>query len=256
MVSRILATICAGAAALALGGCFVVQENTFGESLDETKSGAEITTRLLAAGGTARFGEVDVEVADRFVLLSGRVPSDADKIEAERIAWSVSSVDEVANELVVKKFDLGDALSDTWINTEVRARLLADSDIKGVNYNIRVYDGVVYLLGFANSEDELREAAEHASRVGGVRKVVSYVKMRERGAPPVVQTATSEPAAEGAISIAPSSGAAPIVPPDKPPTTRAQYGDPYAPGAAPPPGSNNSGPALQSSPTPLAPLPQ
>jgi hypothetical protein len=130
MISRILATICAGAAALALGGCFVVQENTFGEALDETKSGAEITTRLLAAGGTARFGEVDVEVADRFVLLSGRVPSEADKIEAERIAWSVSSVDEVANELVVKKFDFGDALQDTWINTEVRARLLADSDIK------------------------------------------------------------------------------------------------------------------------------
>jgi osmotically-inducible protein OsmY len=257
MISRALAMICAGAAALALGGCFLVQENTFGEALDETASGTEITTRLLAHGGTTRFGEVDVEVADRFVLLSGRVPSEADKAEAERIAWSVPSVDEVANELVIKKFDLGDALSDTWINTEVRARLVADSDITGVNYNIRVYDGVVYLLGFARSEDELRQAAEHASKVGGVKKVVSYVKMRERGVPPV-QTASSaggEPA-EGAISIAPSSDAAPIVPPDRPPTTRAQYGDPYAPGAAPPPGSNNSGPALQSAPTPLAPLSQ
>lgn len=245
--------VCAGAALLALGGCFLVQENTFGEAMDETASGTEITTRLLAAGGTTKFGEVDVEVADRFVLLSGRVPSEADKREAERIAWTVSSVDEVANELVIKKFDFGDALQDTWINTEVRTRLIADSDIKGVNYNIRVYDGVVYLLGFANSEDELRQAAEHASKVGGVKKVVSYVKMRERGAPQV-QTANTSPPAQGAISIAPSSDAAPIVPPEKPPTTRAQYGDPYAPGAAPPPGANNAGAALQSSPTPLPPI--
>jgi osmotically-inducible protein OsmY len=247
--------VCAGAAALMLSGCFIMQENTFGEALDETTAGTEITTRLLAAGGTSRFGEVDVEVADRFVLLSGRVPSEADKAEAERIAWSVASVDEVANELVIKKFDFGDALQDTWINTEVRTRLVADSDITGVNYNIRVYDGVVYLLGFARSEDELRQAAEHASKVGGVKKVVSYVKMRERGAPPV-QTATSQVPAQGAINIAPSADAAPIVPPDRPPTTRAQYGDPYAPGAAPPPGANNSGAALQSSPTPLPPLQQ
>jgi osmotically-inducible protein OsmY len=258
MISRVLAIVCAGAAALTLGGCFMVQENTFGEALDETKSGAEITTRLLAAGGTSRFGEVDVEVADRFVLLSGRVPSEADKAEAERIAWGVSSVDEVANELVVKGFDFGDALQDTWINTEVRARLIADSDITGVNYNIRVYDGVVYLLGFARSEDELRQAAEHASKVGGVKKVVSYVKMRERGAPPVQTAAAGGAPAEGAISIAPSADAAPIVPPEKPPTTRAQYGDPYAPGAAPPPGSsnagsNNAGAGLESAPIPLTP---
>jgi len=250
--------ICAGAAAFALGGCFLVQENTLGEAFDETAAGTEITTKLLTAGGTAKFGEVDVEVADRFVLLSGRVPSEADKREAERIAWTVSSVDEVANELVVKKFDLGDALNDTWINTEVRTRLIADSDIKGVNYNIRVYDGVVYLMGFARSEDELRQAAENASKVKGVKKVVSYVKMRERAAP-TVQTAAApagQQPAEGAISIAPSADAAPIVPPERPPTTRAQYADPYAPGAAPPPGANNTGPALQSSPTPLTPLPQ
>lgn len=249
MISRSFAVILAGVACLSLGGCFAVQEKTFGEEFDEASAGTEIKTKLLQ-GGTSNFGEVDVEVSDRFVLLSGRVPSDADKAEAERIAWTARSVDEVANELVVGKFDLGRDVNDRWITEQVRARIIANRDVKGINYNIQVFNGVVYLMGVARSEDELRQAAESASRVKGVQKVVSYVKMRDRQ-PPVQQAAA--PIEQGApIAIAPAAEvAAPIVPPDRPPTQRGQYSDPYARGATPPPGSNNSG-GLQSAPLPPA----
>jgi osmotically-inducible protein OsmY len=249
MPSRLIASLMLGLAALSLGGCFVVQEKTFGESLDETTAGSTIKTKLLANGGASRFGEVDVEVADRFVLLSGRVPSEADKAEAERIAWSVGSVDEVANELVVDKFDLGRDVNDRWITEQVRARIIADKDVKGINYNIQVYNGVVYLLGIAHSEDELRRAADHASRVEGVQKVVSYVKMRERGAPPPIQYAEPQ-TREGAVQIAPPQEAAPIVPPERPPTTRGEYRDPYAAGSTPPPGASSNNLGLQSAPLP------
>jgi osmotically-inducible protein OsmY len=258
-VSRGLVAAIAGAAALSLGGCFAVQEKTFGESLDEATAGTTIKSKLFSAG-SSKFGEVDVEVAGRFVLLSGRVPSEADKAEAERIAWSVSSVDEVANELVIDKFDLGRDMNDRWITEQVRARIIADSEVKGVNYNIQVFNGVVYLLGLAKSEDELRRAAEHASKVKGVKKVVSYVKMRDR-APPTTQAAVQQqaqppveqPDQQGAIQIAPAADqGAPIVPPDRPPTTRGEYADPYAAGAAPPPGAANNSLGLQSTPLPPA----
>lgn len=263
MVSRSLVTLVAGiAAAASLGGCSVMQEKTFGESLDEAASGTDIKTRLFRSGGTSRFGEVDVEVAGRFVLLSGRVPSEADKAEAERIAWSVSSVDEVANELVITKGDFGRDMNDRWITEQVRWRIVGDSEVKGVNYNIQVFDGVVYLLGLAQTEDELRRAAEHASKVKGVKKVVSYVKMRERAAPttqaavqqpgpPPVQQPGLQPGATAQIDP-PADQAAPIVPPDRPPTTREQYKDPYEPGAAPPPGASNNSLGLESAPLPPA----
>ena len=176
MTARLIA--CLLLAAPLLGGC--LSDRTFGESLDDSSAATEIKTRLFGAGGFSRFGEVDVAVVDRFVLLSGRVPSDADRKEAERIAWQVASVDEVANELQIDKWDLGRDMNDTWITEQVRMRLLADNDIKGTNFNIQVHNGVVYLLGLARSEDELRKAAEHASLVNGVQKVVSYVKMRAR----------------------------------------------------------------------------
>lgn len=257
MTARLIA--CLLLSAPLLGGC--LSDRTFGEALDDSSAATEIKTRLFAAGGFSRFGEVDVAVVDRFVLLSGRVPADTDRKEAERIAWQVASVDEVANELQIDNWDLGRDMNDTWITEQVRLRLLADNDIKGTNFNIQVHGGVVYLLGLARSEEELRKAAEHASLVNGVQKVVSYVKMRERGSPPPdISVAAAPPSTQqgepvpvdntaGAIRIAPPAAApAPITGPSTQPTTRGQYTDPYAPGAAPPPGaSGNSLNVLQSS---------
>lgn len=253
-ISAILAASLLSGLAAGLGGCAVLQEKTFGESLDEATAGTQIKTKLFADSAWKRFGEVDVEVADRFVLLSGRVPSEKDKADAERIAWTAGSIDEVANELVVAERNLGRDVNDRWITEQVRARIIADREIKGVNYNIQVYAGVVYLLGLARTEDELRRAAEHAARVKGVQKVVSYVKMRGRNAPaeaPPADLVAAEPEPP-LVEIAPDQDAAPIVP--QQPTQRGQYRDPYAPGSTPPPGApgnlvGNSG-GLQSAPLP------
>jgi osmotically-inducible protein OsmY len=260
MTARVLA--CLLLAAPLLGGC--LSDRTLGEALDDSSAATEIKTRLLgAAGFSGRFMEVDVAVVDRFVLLSGRVASEQDRKEAERIAWTTNTIDEVANELQIEYWDMGRDLNDAWITEQIRTRLIADNDIKGTNFNIQVHSGVVYLLGLARSEDELRRAAEHASVVSGVKRVVSYVKMRERGAPPPDISVAAAPmvnqqgqpvaldATQGAISIAPSATKpAPIVPPQSQPSTRSQYGDPYAPGAPPPPGSNGNTSGLQSSPLP------
>jgi osmotically-inducible protein OsmY len=251
MTKRLMASLVSAVALMSLPGCILMQDKTLGESLDEATSGASIKTQLMG-GGIQKFGEVDVEVADHFVLLSGRVPTEADKAEAEKIAWSVKSVNEVANELIVGNRDINRDMNDFGITQQVRSRLLADEHIKGVNYNVQVNSGVVYLLGLAQTEDELRRAAEQASVVKGVAKVVSYVKIRERGAP-IEQAQGEARPAEAPVAIAPPSDqAAPIVPPDRPPTTRSQYTDPYAAGAKPPPGARNENLGLQSAPLPPA----
>ncbi len=248
-------------AAGSLGACSVMQEKTFGESLDEANTGTQIKTKLFASGGPGRFGEVAVEVADRLVLLSGRVPSEADRIEAERVAWSISAVDEVANELVITKRDIGRDVNDRWITEQIRARLVATKEVKGVNYNIQVFEGNVFLLGFAQSDDELRRAAEQAAMVRGVMKVTSYVKVRGRNPQPTYLQTTAPPSPGSALEPAPAIEApqemAPIVAPERPPTQRGQYSDPYAGGPAPltggaAAGSTSGVSGLESSPLPPA----
>ena len=160
-------------------GVAAVQDRTIGQSLDAANASNELKTRLLAAG-PRRFTEVDVEVAGRVALLTGRVPTTEDRLEAERIAWTVGLVEDVANEIQVREAGgVRQNLNDEWITARVRTRLFTDQEIKSVNVNIETYDGTVYLMGIARSAEELRRIAEHASVVRGVNEVVSYIQIRE-----------------------------------------------------------------------------
>lgn len=173
-------------------GLTTMQEKTMGEALDDATASNEIKAKLLNESG-AKFAEVDVEVANGLVLLSGRVNEPADRTYAEGIAWSSSRARDVANEIRIEPPGGFMAnVSDEIITGRVRARLIGSSKVKSVNFNIETYDGVVYLMGIARSTDELRRAAEEASVVGGVKQVVSYVRVREavnRTAAPVTTEA-------------------------------------------------------------------
>ncbi|KCZ90008.1 BON domain-containing protein [Hyphomonas johnsonii] len=182
-VALALAFPLSGCAVAALGaagavGVTAVQDKTMGEALDDATTSNEIKAKLLSESAN-RFGEVDVEVAGGLVLLSGRVDDPTDRVEAEGIAWTSSRAHDVANEIKIEPAGGFLAnMSDELITGRVRARLVGSSKVKSLNYNVETYDGVVYLMGTARTAEELKQAAEEASVVGGVRQVVSYVRIR------------------------------------------------------------------------------
>ncbi len=179
LASPIALSGCVAAAVGTAGavGLAAVQERTMGEAVDDATASNEIKAKLLSEGG---YGEVDVEVANGLALLSGRVASPEMRVRAEDIAWSSSRVVDVANEIVIEEPGGFFAnASDELITARVRSSLIAARDVKSLNFNIETYDGVVYLMGIARSQSELEEAAERASVVRGVQRVVSYVRVRE-----------------------------------------------------------------------------
>ncbi|OUX98411.1 BON domain-containing protein [Ponticaulis sp.] len=185
-------------------GVAAVQDRSIGESLDDANMSNEIKARLLA-NGPVRYNEVDVEVSGRIVLLSGRVATMEDRLEAERIAWESVLVDDVANEIQIR--DAGGVrqnLNDEWITARVRSRLLTDQSVKSVNVNIETYDGTVYLMGIARSSEELQRIAEHASVVRGVNEVVSFVQIRDVDARATAEQRRNE-AANGGNAYAPNN---------------------------------------------------
>lgn len=197
LIAALPLTGCAAAVVGTAGavGLTSVQEKTMGEALDDATTSNEIKAKLLNESG-ARFGEVDVEVSSGLVLLSGRVNSPEDRTYAEGIAWSASRTHDVANEIRIEAPGGFMAnLSDEIITGRVRARLIGSSKVKSVNFNIETYGGVVYLMGIARDTEELRRAAEEASIVGGVKQVVSYVRVRDEPAhqPEPVTTQTPAP---------------------------------------------------------------
>ncbi len=206
---RMLPALACALAALSLSGCAVavlgtagavglttVQEKTMGEAVDDATTSSEIKAKLLSESG-ARFAEVDVEVSSGLVLLSGRVNEPEDRTYAEGVAWSSSRALDVANEIRIEPPGGFIAnVSDEIITGRVRARLIGSATVRSVNFNIETYGGIVYLMGIARSPEELRAAAEEASMVGGVKQVVSYIRVRQpdrRSGAPITTQAPPAP---------------------------------------------------------------
>ena len=124
------------------------------------------------------FRKLDMTVNQGRVLLTGVVQNPEHRVEAVRLAWQPSGVKSVINEIKVADSEgiMGYA-NDTWITTKIRSILLADSEIESLNYSIDTVQGTVYLMGFAQDQQELDRAIGKSRTVSGVKRVVSYVKL-------------------------------------------------------------------------------
>lgn len=165
----------AGGAAI---GVAAAQDRSVGGAVDDATAYSIIKSQLLSKN-LREFSEVDVQVVNGLVLLTGRVSSPEFRLEAERIAWSAKDVVDVANELNIERAGGFFAnLNDEWITKQIQAQHIASSKVRGININVETYNGVVYLLGTTRTEEELRAAAEIAANTTGVRQVVSFLEIR------------------------------------------------------------------------------
>jgi osmotically-inducible protein OsmY len=120
---------------------------------------------------------LDATVFDGQVLITGRVPRRHWREVAVRRASRIAGVTQVYDEMAIgSDTHFIDSARDTWITTQLRGELIADINVKSVNFVIKTSDGVVYLLGFTRSPIELNLVINHARRVLGVRRVVSLVR--------------------------------------------------------------------------------
>ena len=164
-------------------GVYAVQDRTIGEGVDDAAASSSIKMRLMAADRAA-FQEVDVEVANRNVLLSGTAPTAEHRQAAETIARGMRTVENVYNEIVIgEPSSFARNAQDELITAQIRTRLTASPAVRAINVNIETFHGNVYLMGTARTEEELRRAAEIASVVGGVRRVVSFMQVRAPATP-------------------------------------------------------------------------
>jgi osmotically-inducible protein OsmY len=123
---------------------------------------------------------LDATVFDGQVLITGRVPDRRWKEEAVRRAQNVKDVRRVFDEAEVgPDTHFIDDARDTWITTQLRGELVADIDVKSINYTIKTSDGVTYILGFARTGPELDKVVGHARTVAGVRRVTPLVRVLE-----------------------------------------------------------------------------
>lgn len=170
-----LLPVISGCMAVALGGAaatgFIVGEDrrTVGTITEDQGIESKASSRI---GDKVKDAHINITSYNRVVLLTGEVPTEAAKADAERIARAVENVRNVFNELQVSgNAALQSRTNDSVITSKAKARFVDAGKFSPVHVKVVTENGVVYLLGMV-SRQEAADATEVARTTGGVRKVV------------------------------------------------------------------------------------
>lgn len=171
-------TVIIGSAAT---GTMVVRDKSLHNTQKDIMISSTIATKFLENGLKNIGNSIDVTVNEGRVLLTG-VARDPDKASlASELAWKVAGVKEVIDEIQldddgkINTRDVTNAFYDYVISGRIETQLFLTKGITSVNYQVTTVNKVVYLLGVADSNEELQKVLSIASKVKGVKKVVDHI---------------------------------------------------------------------------------
>ena len=176
LASALSATTLMSGCALLVGGAIVGSSMV---AVDRRTSGTQLEDQSIELKAVKRAGEllgdrghINVTSYNRLVLITGEVPTEADKAAVEQAVTRIENVRSVVNELVITlPSSIGNRSNDTLITSKVKASLVDAKDVQVNAYKVVTERSVVYLMGRV-TEREADRAAYIARGVSGVRKVV------------------------------------------------------------------------------------
>ena len=152
------------------------------EAFEEGVIAGRLETALVMSKELNPF-EIDFEVKDRKVVLSGTVESNVDKELAEHIAEGVKGVKSVKNNIDVdsnirssnvydtdgdQDRDFGQYFSDITTTAWVKTQLLANNEVSGLDINVDTVDDRIVLSGTVDSITQKAIAETIANKRDGV----------------------------------------------------------------------------------------
>ena len=154
------------------------EDRSIGEFVDDTIIKALIKNTYFDQNEKLFFN-IDVEVSQGRVLLTGTIENIDLKIEATRIAWGVKGVQTVINEIQISNSDnIINFADDLVISTKVKGKLILNENVNSLNYSIETVNKLVYIIGIAGSEDERDLVINIAREVYGVEEVIDYITIK------------------------------------------------------------------------------
>ena len=185
-VSLILLMInigCSPVGVLASGGSatMVVAEGdrSLGAVVDDATIKLNLSAKFLQSENRL-FLDVNSNVTEGRVLLTGLVDTQEIRIEAVRKVWEINGVREVINEIEVgNKTTLKEYMNDLWINTQVKSLAARTIGLRSFSYNFETIKGKVYIAGITSRPEQLQAIVESTKTIKGVKEIINYVVIKE-----------------------------------------------------------------------------
>lgn len=160
----------------AVGGALLATDRrTSGTQVEDQAIELKASNRVKDVLGEK--GHVNVTSYNRMLLITGEVPTDADRVAVEQSLARIENVRGTYNELVVGlNSTLGSRSNDLLLESKVKATYVDAKDIMSNAYKVVAERGTIFLMGRV-TEREANRGAELARSIAGVNKVVKVFEI-------------------------------------------------------------------------------
>ena len=185
-----------GGAVVGGGSMVATDRRTTGTQIEDESIELKAAAR---ARDLATLGHISVTSYNRVLLVTGEVPTEADKANVEQALAKVENVKSVVNELGIgPNSSTGSRTTDTFLSGKVKATMVDAKDVQANAYKVVVERAIVYLMGRV-TEREAARGAELARSVTSVQKVVRVFEiLSEEELASLGRSSTPAAAASGA----------------------------------------------------------
>jgi len=154
-------------------------DRSLGTVVDDATIKLNLSTKFLQSENKL-FLDINSNVIEGRVLLTGVVDSQEIRIEAVRKVWEIKGVQEVINEIEVgNKATLKEYMNDLWINTQAKSLAAKTIGLRSFSYNFETIKGKVYIAGITSRPEQLEAIIESTKTIKGVKEIVNYVVVKE-----------------------------------------------------------------------------
>jgi hyperosmotically inducible protein len=164
----------------AISGCAGTNES--GKNpVERMMDDSTITTRVnheMLKDDMVKARQIDVDTIGGHVTLTGVVATRKESARAVQIAQGVPAVKSVTNNLQIGERSFGDVWDDNVISNKIKAKLIAEPEVRSLNIDVDVYLGVVTLTGVVSSRYQKDRAIEISRTTAGTLKVIDNLKVR------------------------------------------------------------------------------
>lgn len=160
-------------------GTMAIKDKGISGTMNDSSINATIDAQLLRQSVDI-FTKVDVDVYMGEVLLTGFVNQPEQSLDAEKAAWKADGVRAVYNHINIgENTFFPNYMSDSWITTRIKGKLLAEKSVQSFNFFIKTVNGVVFVMGTAEAEKEINLVKSLISSTNGVQEIMNYAIIKE-----------------------------------------------------------------------------
>ena len=175
LIIGIFLSSCTSVSQFGTGVNITFDPRTIGMQIDDTIMQKNLVARL-SLNEKRYFLNIQVEVLDGRIFLSGKVDNPEEKIKITKLAWETKGVREVKNAVTIKgNSNFKSTAKDILITSQLRTALIINKKTKSRNYTLETINKKIYIFGIAMDESEKKEVLSEANKIYDVEKVIPSI---------------------------------------------------------------------------------